>query len=206
MVDVKNEMPKGLTSDMVLEISNIKNEPEWMRDYRVKSFNKFREMPLPSFGPILNINFDDITYYKRASDKVYDKWDNVPEDARTKFSDIGLQEAESKYLGGVGAQFESEVIYHNMLSYIEDKKVIFLDTDTALKKYPDLFKKYFNKIVNYDENKFTALNGAVWSGGSFIYVPPGVKLDRPLQSYFFINSKEMGQFERTIIIVDEGAE
>lgn len=199
------QMPKGLTEDIVREISSLKNEPEWMRDYRIASYKQFVSMPLPSFGPELNIDFDNITYYRRISDTIHNDWNEVDKNVRETFEHIGLQDAENKYLGGIGVQFESETIYHNMLSYLEDKKVIFMDTDSALKKHPDLFKKYFNKIVDYKENKFTALNGSVWSGGAFIYVPPGVKLDRPLQSYFWINNKQMGQFERTIIIVDEGA-
>ena len=198
-------MPKGLTKNIVEDISLLKGEPKWMMDYRVESYNKFVSLPLPSFGPELNIDLDEITYYSRIDDKVHDDWSKVDRNARETFENIGLQEAESKYLGGIGVQFESEAIYHNMLTYLEEKGVIFLDTDSALKKHPELFKKYFNKIVDYGENKFTALNGAVWSGGAFIYVPPFVKLDRPLQSYFWINNKQMGQFERTIIIVDEGA-
>ncbi len=204
MIDIK-EMPKGLTEETVRKISSLKNEPTWMRDYRIKSYHSFVSLPLPSFGPNLKLNFDDITYYRRIDDKVYNNWDEVDKNIRDNFQSIGIEDAEKKYLGGIGVQYESETIYHNMLSYLEDKSVIFTDTDTALQKYPEIFEKYFNKIVNYDENKFTALNGAVWSGGAFIYVPPGVKLDRPLQSYFWINNKQMGQFERTIIIVDEDA-
>lgn len=204
MKNVK-QMPKGLTDDIVKEISDIKNEPEWMKDYRLASYQSFVNAPLPSFGPEIKINFDEITYYRSIGDKIHNNWDEVDRDVRETFEHIGLQDAEHKYLGGIGVQYESETIYHNMLSYLEEKNVIFTDTDTALKKYPDLFRKYFNKIVDYSENKFTALNGAVWSGGAFIYVPPGVKLERPLQSYFWINNKQMGQFERTIIIVDEGA-
>jgi Fe-S cluster assembly protein SufB len=204
MTQIK-EMPKGLTEDIVKEISHLKNEPEWMRDFRLSAYKTFVGLPLPSFGPELNLNFDEITYFRRIDDKIHHDWNEVDKSVRKTFEDIGLQAAESKYLGGIGVQFESAAIYHNMLSYLEDKNVIFTDTDTALREYPDLFKKYFSKITSPEENKFTALNGAVWSGGSFIYVPPGVKLDRPLQSYFWINNKQMGQFERTIIIVDEGA-
>ena len=176
-----------------------------MLDYRLKSFDTFIEKPLPHFGPELTINFDDITYYRRIDDKIQNDWNKVDQNIRKNFESIGLEEAENNYLGGIGVQFESETIYHNMLSYLEEKEVIFMDTDSALKKHPEIFKKHFNKIVNYSENKFTALNGAVWSGGAFIYVPKGVKLDRPLQSYFWINNKQMGQFERTIIIVDDDA-
>ncbi len=195
-----------LTEDKIREISKIKNEPEWMLEFRLKSFEKFVSLKNPHFGPELKIDFDSITYYKRVDDKVHDNWEDVACDIYNTFDKIGLIDAEKKYLGGVGAQFESEAIYHNMLKELTSKNVIFTDTDTALKQYPDLFKKYFNNLVKYDENKYTALNGAVWSGGSFIYIPPHTKLDRPLQSYFRINSKNMGQFERTIIIVDEGSE
>ena len=194
---------KGINKEIVESISKKKSEPKWMRNFRINSYLKFEEIPNPNFGPVIDIDFDDITYYKKVGDKVEDNWDNVDKDARETFCSLGLMDAEEKYLGGIGAQYESEVVYHNMLEELVEKNVIFCDTDTALKKYPDLFKEYFNKLVKYDENKYTALNGAVWSGGTFIYVPPHTKLDRPLQSYFRINSKNMGQFERTIIIVDE---
>ena len=196
---------KGINKNVVESISKQKGEPKWMRDFRIKSYLSFESIPNPSFGPALNIDFDDITYYKKVGEKVEDNWENVPKDARETFCSLGLIDAEKKYLGGIGAQYESEVVYHNMLEELVKKNVIFCDTDTALKKYPKLFKKYFNKLVKYDENKYTALNGAVWSGGTFIYVPPHTTLDRPLQSYFRINSKNMGQFERTLIIVDEGS-
>ena len=196
---------KGINKNVVESISKQKGEPKWMRDFRIKSYLSFESIPNPSFGPALNIDFDDITYYKKVGEKVEDNWENVPQDARETFCSLGLIDAEKKYLGGIGAQYESEVVYHNMLEELVNKNVIFCDTDTALKKYPKLFKKYFNKLVKYDENKYTALNGAVWSGGTFIYVPPHTTLDRPLQSYFRINSKNMGQFERTLIIVDEGS-
>ena len=196
---------KGINKSKVLEISKLKNEPKWMRDFRINSYLKFEELTNPSFGPELKIDFDDITYYKKIGDREND-WEKVPKDIKETFNKLGIIEAEQKYLAGVGAQVESEVIYHNMLKELVDKNVIFCDTDTALRQYPELLKKYFNKLVKYDENKYTALNGAVWSGGTFIYVPPYTKLDRPLQSYFRINSMNMGQFERTLIIVDEGAE
>ena len=196
-------MKKNIDENKVIEISKIKNEPEWMTEFRLKSYKKFIELNNPKFGPELKIDFDIINYYKKIDDKIHDDWKEVPKEARETFCKIGLPDAEKKYLAGVGAQFESEVIYHNMIKELEDKNVIFCDTDTALKKYPELFKEYFNNLVKYDENKYTALNGAVWSGGTFIYIPPKTTLDRPLQSYFRINSKNMGQFERTIIIVDE---
>lgn len=204
MTQIK-QMPKGITEDIVRQISELKNEPNWMREYRLAAFNSFKSLPLPSFGPEINIDFDDITYYSRLGNNVHNDWKEIDKSVRETFEHIGLQEAENKYLGGIGVQYESEAIYHNMLSYLEDKNVIFMDTDSALKKHPELFKDHFNKIVNYDENKFASLNSAVWSGGAFIYVPKGVKLDRPLQSYFWINNKQMGQFERTIIIVDDDA-
>ncbi|MDD4734447.1 MAG: Fe-S cluster assembly protein SufB [Bacilli bacterium] len=196
----------GLDSKKVREISKIKNEPKWMLDFRLNALKHFDETSNPSFGPEINIDFNEITYYKRITDSIADNWDNVESDVKDTFDKIGLIDAEKKYLAGVGAQYESEVIYHNMLDELEKNNIIFLDTDSALKKYPELFKKYFNNLVKYNENKYTALNGAVWSGGTFIYVPPHTKVDRPLQSYFRINSKKMGQFERTIIIVDEGSE
>ena len=199
-------MKKNIDENKVIEISNIKNEPTWMKEFRLKAYKKFIELNNPKFGPELKIDFDIINYYKKIDDKIHNNWEDVPTTARETFCKIGLPEAEKKYLAGVGAQFESEVIYHNMIKELEEKNVIFCDTDTALKKYPELFKEYFNNLVKYDENKYTALNGAVWSGGTFIYIPPKTKLDRPLQSYFRINSKNMGQFERTIIIVDEDSE
>lgn len=199
---VKNK----LTEDKIKEISAYKKESDWMTTFRVSSFHKFEELKDPNFGPPLDIDFDLFTYYKKITDQQESAWQNVEENIRDTFDKIGLIEAEKKYLGGVGAQFESEVVYHNMMEELQKKNVIFCDTDTALKKYPDLFQKYFNHLVSYDENKYTALNGAVWSGGTFIYVPPHTKIDRPLQSYFRINTKNMGQFERTIIVVDEGSE
>ena len=195
-----------LDEKKVIEISSIKNEPKCMLDFRLKSLKKFNELSNPNFGPELKIDFDEINYYKRVTDTITNDWNNLDKDIYNTFEKIGLPEAEKKYLSGVHAQYESETIYHNMLKELEEKNVIFCDTDTALKKYPDIFKKYFNTLVKYDENKYTALNGAVWSGGSFIYVPPHTKLDRPLQSYFRINSKNMGQFERTLIVVDEDSD
>ncbi len=190
----------------VEQISKIKNEPKWMTDFRVKSYKKFIELKNPLFGPEIKLDFSIINYYKKMDDKIHNDWNDLPTNIKETFDKIGLPEAEKKYLAGVGAQYESEAIYHNMIKELEEKNVIFCDTDTALKKYPELFKEYFNKLVKYDENKYTALNGAVWSGGTFIYIPPHTKLDRPLQSYFRINSKNMGQFERTIIVVDEGSD
>lgn len=196
-------MKEKLTEEFIINLSKKKNEPDWMTEFRLKSFLKFLELDNPNFGPILNINFDDILYYKSTSDKVSDDWEKVDEKTRGVFCDLGVIDAEEKYLGGVSNQYESEVVYHKQKV---DDKILFMSTDEALKKYPELFQKYFNSLVKYDENKYTALNGAVWSGGTFIYIPPYTKLDRPLQSYFRIDTESLGQFERTIIIVDEGAE
>ena len=198
---------KGLSEDVIRAISAAKNEPDWMLEIRLKAYHKFLEFPLPSFGPDLSdIDFNDFTYYKKPSEKVEKDWNDVPETIKNTFEKLKIPESEQKFLAGVSTQYESEVVYHNMLEEVEQKGVIFYDTDTALKKCPELFKEYFGKVVSYADNKFAALNTAVWSGGSFIYVPPGVKLEKPLQSYFRINSDQMGQFERTLIIVDEGAD
>ena len=205
IINVDGDVMK-LTREIVKEISSIKNEDEWMLDFRLKCFDKFNELELPDFGPEINFDFDSITYYKKRDNKLTDNWDDVTVEIKDEFNNLGVIHAEKNYVDGLGAQYDSEVIYHNMIKELKDKNVIFLDTDSALKKHPDIFKKYFNKLVKYNENKFTALNGAVWSGGTFIYIPPHTKLDRPLQSYFRINSKNMGQFERTLIIVDEGSE
>ena len=198
---------QGLTKETVLEISKIKNEPEWMRDFRVKAYETFIKMKNPNFGPNLEfLQYDTYTYYIKPADKSVKDWNDVPDTIRETFDRLGIPEQEKKFFAGIHTQYESESVYHNMLKEVEDKGVIFLDTDSALRMYPDLVKQYFNTVVPYQDNKFSALNGAVWSGGSFIYVPKGVKLDKPLQSYFRINSKGMGQFERTLIIVDEGAD
>ena len=198
---------KGLNEDIIREISKIKREPEWMLEFRLNAYRAFKEMPLPSYGPDLSqIDFDSFTYFTRPSDKEEKSWDKVPQTIKDTFDKLGIPEAEQKYLAGVSTQYESEVVYHNMLKEVEDKGVIFLSTDMALQTCPELFKKYFNKVVPYRDNKFSALNGAVWSGGSFIYIPKGVKLEKPLQSYFRINNEKSGQFERTLIIVDEGAD
>ena len=199
--------PKGLNEDIVREISAMKNEPEWMLEYRLKSLKCFLEKPMPTWGVDLSqMNFDEYTYYNRPSDHLSDKWDEVPETIKNTFNKLGIPEAEQKFLAGASAQYESEVVYHNMLEEVKEKGVIFLDIDSGLREYPEIFKKYFDTVIPYNDNKFSALNGAVWSGGSFIYVPPGVKLDKPLQSYFRINSERMAQFERTLIIVDKGSD
>ena len=195
-----------LTCNVVNRISDIKNEPKWMRDFRLNSLDTFLNSDEPKFGPKIKVDFDKINYYKERTENLTNDWNKISCSVRNEFDKLGVIKAEREYLDGMGAQYDSEVIYHNMIKELEDKNVIFLDTDSALAKYPDLFKKYFNTLVKYDENKYTALNGAVWSGGTFIYVPPHTKLDRPLQSYFRINSKNMGQFERTLIIVDDDSE
>ena len=197
----------GLNEDTVREISRLKGEPEWMLEFRLKALKAFKVMPLPKFGPDLSfIDYDSFTYFTRTAKKESQDWNEVPETIKNTFDRLGIPEAEQKYLAGVSTQYESEVVYHNMLKEIEEKGVIFLSTDMALKLYPDLFKKYFGTVVPVSDNKFSALNGAVWSGGSFIYVPKNVHLDKPLQSYFRINNEKSGQFERTLIIVDEGAD
>ncbi len=199
---------KGLTEDVVRQISAIKNEPEWMLEFRLKAYKKYQEMGLPKWGAddLSSIDFDEITYYVKPGGNNASNWDEVPKEIKDTFDKLGIPEAEQKYLAGVHTQFESEVVYHNMMDELSNQGIVFLDTDSALKEYPELFEKYFNTVVSYTDNKFAALNGAVWSGGTFIYVPEGAKLDRPLQSYFRINSENMGQFERTLIIVDKGAD
>ncbi len=193
----------GLSSEKIINISKTKGEPKWMTDFRLKAYETFMETANPNFGPELKIDFDEINYYKKVSDVVENDWNNVACNIKETFDNVGLIDAEKKYLDGTHAQYESEVVYSNMIKELTDKNVIFCSTDEALQKYPELFKKYFNKLVKYDENKYTALNGAVWSGGTFIYVPPHTTIDRPLQSYFRIDTKNMGQFERTLIIVDD---
>lgn len=198
---------RGLTREIVEEISKIKKEPKWMLDFRLRAFEKFDKMPLPSFGPSLeSIDFSNIIYYVKPSEKAEKNWDDVPEDIKETFDKLGIPEAEAKYLSGVSTQYDSEVVYENMVKEVEEKGIIFMDTDSALKKHPELFKEYFSKLVPPSDNKFAALNSAVWSGGTFIYIPKGVKLDMPLQAYFRINTQDVGQFERTLIIVDEGAD
>ena len=197
----------GLSEDIIRQISKLKNEPEWMLEYRLKSYKAFLKLPLPDFGPDLSsLDYDTYTYFTRLANKETQSWDEVPETVKNTFDKLGIPEAEQKYLAGVSTQYESEVVYHNMLKEVEEKGVVFLSTDMALKLYPDLFKKYFGTVVPFADNKFSALNGAVWSGGSFIYVPKDVHLEKPLQSYFRINNEKSGQFERTLIIVDEGAD
>ncbi|AIC95523.1 MULTISPECIES: Fe-S cluster assembly protein SufB [Shouchella] len=195
---------RGLTKEIVEEISRMKSEPKWMLDFRLKSLEQFYKMPMPQWGGDLSeLNFDDITYYVKASDKTERSWDEVPEEIKNTFDKLGIPEAEQKYLAGVSAQYESEVVYHNMQEDLEKLGVVFKDTDSALKENEDIFREHFASVIPAADNKFSALNSAVWSGGSFIYVPKGVKVETPLQAYFRINSENMGQFERTLIIADE---
>ena len=197
---------KGLTKDNIIKISTHKKEDTWVKDYRIKSYEYFEKMnkTLP-FGPKFKLNFDDIIYYKSATDELTDDWSKVMKPIKSELDKLGVLESE-QYMAGMGVQYESEVIYHNMLKELTDKKIIFTSIDNAIKEYPLLVKKYFGKIIKNTDNLYAALNGSVFSGGSFIYIPPHTKLDRPLQSYFRINSKGMGQFERTLIIVDDASE
>jgi len=198
---------KGLSKEVVEEISRMKGEPQWMLDFRLRSYDIFMKKPMPNWGGSLSqIDFNNIYYYAKASEKTEKDWDNVPAEVKATFDKLGIPEAEKKFLAGVGAQYESEVVYHHLRDDLTKQGVLFLDTDTALKEHPEVFKKYFGKVIPPEDNKFAALNSAVWSGGSFIYVPKGVKVDLPLQAYFRINKENIGQFERTLIIADEGAE
>jgi Fe-S cluster assembly protein SufB len=198
---------RGLTEDVVRDISQKKNEPAWMLETRLKALAMFEKKPLPNWGAYLGgIDFDNIKYFVRSTEKQATSWEELPDDIKNTYDRLGIPEAEKKRLiAGVAAQYESEVVYHQIREDLEKEGVIFLDTDTALKQHEDVFKEYFGSVIPSGDNKFSALNTAVWSGGSFIYVPKGVKVDIPLQAYFRINTENMGQFERTLIIVDEGA-
>lgn len=197
----------GLSEEKIKKISSIKKEEEWIKNYRLDSYRKFEKSKMPSFGPEIDLDFSKIIYYKNneKDEKIQSDWNNVLKPIVDELDSVGVRESEI-HMGGMGVQYESEVIYHSMLKEIEEKKVIFTSIENAMREYPELVKKYFGKIVNNNENKFASLNGAVFSGGSFIYVPKNTKLDRPLQSYFRINSKNMGQFERTLIIVDDNSD
>lgn len=195
---------EGLSVDKIKTISKLKQETEDVLDFRLKSYEKFKNMPLPSFGPSLDIDFDKIIYYASNDNKINSSWESIDKNITNEFDTLGVIESE-KNLDGMGVQYESEVIYHNMIKELEEKKVIFTSIEDAFKKYPELVKKYFSKIVKPDENKFTALNCSCFSGGSFIYIPKNTTLDRPLQSYFRISSRNLGQFERTLIIVDDNS-
>lgn len=199
---------EGLTRDMVIEISKFKREPAWMLERRLKAFELFQEKPMPNWGDtraLSEIDFSNIHYFVRPTERVGTSWDEVPTEIKDTFERLGIPEAERKFLAGVSAQFESEVVYHSMQKQLEDQGVLFFDMDTGLREHPDIVEKYFGTVIPSEDNKFAALNTAVWSGGSFIYVPKGVKVDIPLQAYFRINTENMGQFERTLIIADEGS-
>ena len=196
---------KGLNAEIVHQISDIKGEPDWMREFRLKSLEMFELAPMPKWGGAIDIDFQDIYYYLKPTDHQGKTWDDVPQEIKDTFDKLGIPEAEKKFLAGVKAQFESEVVYGSLEEDLAKQGVIFTDTDTAVREHPDLLREYFGKIIPPNDNKFAALNSAVWSGGSFIYVPQGVHIDFPLQAYFRINAESMGQFERTLIIVDEGA-
>src|SRR5688572_3168552 len=197
---------KGLDEAMVRQISQMKGEPQWMTDIRVQAYHIFLSKPTPQWGGDLSkIDYDDIYYFVKAMDQGGRDWDEVPAEIKDTFDKLGIPEAEQKYLQGVSAQYDSESVYHNLRKDLADRGVLFLDMDSALREYPDIVREYFGTIIPSDDNKFAALNTAVWSGGSFIYVPKGVHVEMPLQAYFRINTQNMGQFERTLIIVDEGA-
>jgi Fe-S cluster assembly protein SufB len=198
---------RGLSPELVAAISEHKNEPDWMRKFRLKSLEYFMARPLPTWGgDVTGIDFDNIFYYIRPTEKQAKSWDDLPPDIKDTWDKLGIPEAEKKYLAGVGAQYESEVVYHKLKEDLESQGVLFLDMDSGLREHEELVRQYFGTIIPQNDNKFAALNSAVWSGGSFIYVPPGVKVEMPLQAYFRINAENMGQFERTLIIVDEGAQ
>jgi Fe-S cluster assembly protein SufB len=197
---------RGLSREVVEAISDHKDEPEWMRKFRLKSLEYFQARPLPTWGgDLTQIDFDNIYYYIKPTEKQAQSWEDLPPDIKNTWDRLGIPEAERKFLAGVGAQYESEVVYHKLQEQLESQGVIFLDMDSGLREHEDLVKQYFGTIIPQNDNKFAALNSAVWSGGSFIYVPPGVSIEMPLQAYFRINAENMGQFERTLIIVDEGA-
>ena len=199
---------KGLNEDIIREMSRIKGEPQWMLDFRLRSYQRFLRRPMPTWGgggKLDEIDFDDIYYYVKPAEEQAKDWDMVPESIKDTYEKLGIPEAERKFLAGVTAQYESEVVYHRNREDLESLGVLFMDMDSAVREHPDLVREHFGTVIPPNDNKFAALNSSVWSGGSFIYVPPGVHVDQPLQAYFRINSENMGQFERTLIIVDEGA-
>lgn len=204
--DISN-LKKGIDEQLIREISSKKNEPEWMLTYRLQAFNFFKNKKMQTWGPDLSkLKFDDLIFYLKPQDsKESDSWQDVSKDIKRTFDDLGVIKNEKEYLAGLGAQYESEIVYHNLKKEWADQGVIFLGTDQALKQHPKLFKKYFGTVVPFDDNKFSALNSAAWSGGTFIYVPKNVKIDIPLQAYYRINEQNLGQFERTLIVADEGA-
>lgn len=198
---------KGLDEEVIRQISAFKEEPEWMLEFRLKAYRHFLQRPMPNWGPDLSgLNLDEIYYYVRPEEIDQRSWDDVPETIKNTFDKLGIPEAEQKYLAGVGAQYDSEMVYHNINEHLEKQGVVFLSIENGLKQYPDLFREYFSTVVPIQDNKFAALNSAVWSGGSFVYVPKGVKVDLPLQAYFRLNNASIGQFERSLIIADEGSQ
>ncbi|HEY46817.1 MAG: Fe-S cluster assembly protein SufB [Anaerolineae bacterium SM23_ 63] len=198
---------KGLDREVVEQISHMKGEPEWMLEFRLKALQHFEKRPMPTWGGDLSkLNLDDIYYYVRPAEKEGRSWDEVPETIKETFNRLGIPEAEQKFLAGVGAQYESEMVYHSVQKHLEEQGVIFVSIEDGLRQHEELFREYFGKVIPYTDNKFAALNSAVWSGGSFVYVPPGTTVNLPLQAYFRLNVANIGQFERTIIIVDEGAQ
>src|ERR671910_500097 len=198
---------KGLNREVVENISRMKGEPEWMLEFRLKALDHFLKRPMPNWGPSLkDLNFDEIYFYVKPTEKSEKSWDDVPDDIKRTFDRLGVPEAERQFLAGLGAQYESEMVYHSIQEHLEKQGVIFLSIEDGLKQYPDLFREYFGTVIPIEDNKFAALNSAVWSGGSFVYVPKNVKVDLPLQAYFRLNTANLGQFERTLIIVDEGAQ
>jgi len=199
--------PKGLSRELVEKISEFKSEPAWMREFRLKALEHFLARPMPTWGSpaLAEVDFDDIHYFVRASERAERSWDEVPDDVKKTFDRLGIPEAERKFLAGVGAQYESEVVYHQVREDLEKQGVVFMDMDSGLREHEDLVREYLATIIPANDNKLAALNSAVWSGGSFVYVPPGVHVEMPLQAYFRINTENMGQFERTLIIADEGS-
>ena len=198
---------KGLDENVVREISAMKEEPEWMLKYRLRALDHFMKRPMPTWGPDLSsLDLDDIFYYIRPTDKEGKSWDEIPDTIKNTFDRLGIPEAEQKFLAGVGAQYESEMVYHSVHEQLEEQGVIFKSIENGLKEHPDLFREYFGKVIPYSDNKFAALNSAVWSGGSFVYIPPGLNVELPLQAYFRLNAANIGQFERTLIIADEGSQ
>ncbi|MCY3564318.1 MAG: Fe-S cluster assembly protein SufB, partial [bacterium] len=196
---------KGLSEEIIRQMSAMKEEPEWMLSFRLRAYKRFLARPIPTWGGggrLDDIDFDDIYYYVKPTEEQAHTWDMVPDEIKETYEKLGIPEAERKFLAGVTAQYESEVVYHRNREDLEEMGVLFCDMDTAVREYPDLVKKYFGTVIPSNDNKFAALNSAVWSGGSFIYVPPGVHVEQPLQAYFRINTENMGQFERTLIIVD----
>lgn len=198
---------RGLSEDVVRMISGMKNEPEWMLEYRLKAYRHFMKRPMPNWGADLtDLDLNEIFYYVRPTQGSEKNWDDVPDEIKSTFDKLGIPEAEQKFLSGVGAQYESEMVYHSIQEHLKEKGVIFLSIEDGLKEYPELFKEHFGTVISYADNKFAALNSATWSGGSFVYIPPGVKVEMPLQAYFRLNVADIGQFERSLIIADEGAQ